>query len=165
MKKTHPVNKEESLKDNIKHILPLMFDDFFFFKESAVNFPLRRNLLHRMRIAGKPLRYAMEIGEYCFGDEFKQCLGEVKDVIELMGEIHDADVIIPEVNLHIKEIRLFNQTIPDFKQRLSTKTPRDLVEGQRSLRRKMYAELCQKLNNWQTSGFKNRLTASMSNLS
>lgn len=161
MKRIYPVNKTESLKENIKNILPVMFDEFIAYKEIIVNFPLRKNHLHRMRIAGKPLRYTMELGEYAFGEAFSKCHSEIKDTLELMGEIHDADVMIPEINLHVKEIRLFNQTLPDFKQRLSTRTLRDSVNEQRNQRRKMYGELCRKLNQWHANGFKKRLIKSM----
>jgi CHAD domain-containing protein len=160
MKKIYHVNSELSLKENIKNVLPLMFDDFFSFKDIVVNYPLRRNILHQMRIAGKPLRYAMEIGEYCFGNDFKKCIDEFKEVIELMGEIHDVDVIIPELNLHIKEIRLFNQTIPELKQRFSTKNLRVMVEQQRISRKEQYNLLCSKLNLWENSNFKARLIKS-----
>src|SRR4030095_1317618 len=122
---------------------------------------LRKNNLHKMRISGKPLRYTMELGEYCFGGDFKICHNEVKDVLELMGEIHDADVMIPELNLHMKEIRLFNQTLPDVKQRFSAKTVRDCMNEKREQRRNMYGELCMKLNNWVQTGFKEKLILSM----
>ena len=161
MKKIYPLNNDASLKENIKSILPMMFDDFFSLKGEVVNFPMRKNVLHEMRIQGKPLRYAMEIGEYCFGDEFKKNLTELKDVIELMGEIHDADVLIPDLNLHIKEIRLFNRTIRDPKQRFSTLGARTMAEQEKFKRREMYAELCKRLNQWQNADFKERLTSSL----
>lgn len=161
MKKNYPVNKTESLKENIKNILPKMFDEFIAYKEIIVNFPLRKNHLHRMRIAGKPLRYTMELGEYAFGGVFKRCHSEIKDTVELMGEIHDADVMIPEINRHIKEIRLFNRTLTDFKQRLSTRALRGYVDEVRDQRKKMYGELCRRLNGWQRNRFKRKLISSM----
>jgi len=161
MKKIYHVKSRESLRENIKNILPLMFDDFFSLKEEVVSFPLRKNALHRMRISGKPLRYTMEIGEYAFGGEFKKFLDEVKNAIELMGEIHDADVMIPEINLHIKEVRLFNRTLSDLSGRFSTKILRDYVIELRNNRRKMYFELCQKLDGWQKNDLKTRFIEAM----
>jgi CHAD domain-containing protein len=157
MKKVYTVNKKISLKENMKNVLPDMFDDFTALTDIVVNYPLRKNDLHEMRKSGKPFRYAMEIGEYCFGGEFKKCLDEVKAALELMGEVHDADVMIPEINMHIKEIRLFNQTIPDVKQRLSTRMLRDTVAQLRSSRREMYGMLCGKLNEWKRSNFKGNI--------
>ncbi len=162
MKKIYPVNKEVSLKENIRDILPMMFDDFMALSDIIINYPLRKNDLHEMRKSGKPLRYTMEIGEYCFGEEFKKCLSEIKEGLELMGEVHDADVMIPEINLHIKEIRLFNQTIPDTKQRFSTRTLRDAVTQLRASRREMYAKLCSILSSWKRDNFKSKLITAMS---
>jgi CHAD domain-containing protein len=161
MKMVYHIKSKESLKDNIKNILPSMFDDFFSLKDEVVSYPLRKNALHRMRISGKPLRYTMEIGEYAFGSEFKKCFGEVKNAIELMGEIHGADVMIPEINLHIKEIILFNRTMSDSAARFSTKNLRDFIAELKNNRLKMYSELCEKLNNWQNSNFKSRLAQAM----
>jgi CHAD domain-containing protein len=129
--------------------------------EIIISYPLRRNDLHRMRISGKPLRYTMEIGEYCFGAEFKKCLAEIKVTLELMGEIHDADVMIPELNMHIKEIRLFNSTIPEPENRISTKQLRDIVTQLRNSRREMYDRLKKKLYEWKRANFKQTIINAM----
>lgn len=161
MKKAYPVKKSESLKENIRQVLPGMFDDFFSLKNIIVAYPLRKNKLHEMRKAGKPLRYAMELGEYCFGDEFAKCLDEMKDVLELLGEIHDADVIIPDINRYMKEIRLLNSAISSVKERLSTKTLRDYTASLRQSRKAMYDELCSKLSMWEKNDFRAKLIKAM----
>lgn len=134
-----------------------MFDDFISYAPVVMNFPLRKNQLHEMRKAGKPLRYAMELGEYCFLPDFKLCLDEVKLSLDLMGEVHDADVMIPDISLHMKEVRLFNQTIMDSDQRLSTRQLRSSVLHLRKQRRELYAELCEKLKLWSENSFKLRI--------
>jgi CHAD domain-containing protein len=161
MAKIYPVNKKLSLKENIQNILPLMFDELMKFKNDVASKPMAKNTLHRMRIAGKPLRYAMEIGEAAFGNEFTACFEEVKTTVELMGEIHDADVMIPEMNSHLHEIRMFNQTLPVFSERISTKPVRDIVSGMMLKRKAMYDKLCLKLNEWEKLKFKNRLIIAM----
>lgn len=138
-----------------------MFDDFISFGPVVMNFPLRKNQLHEMRKAGKPLRYAMELGEYCFSPDFKLCLDEVKLSLDLMGEVHDADVMIPDISLHMKEIRLFNNTIKDSDQRISTRQLRSCVMKLREQRRELYAELCQKLKLWSENSFKLRILQAM----
>lgn len=138
-----------------------MFDDFISFGPVVMNFPLRKNQLHEMRKAGKPLRYAMELGEYCFSPDFKLCLDEIKSSLDLMGEVHDADVMIPDISLHMKEVRLFNQTIKDSDQRLSTRQLRSSVLSLRKQRRELYAELCQKLKQWSENSFKLRILQAM----
>lgn len=161
MKKIYQVKKKESLKENLRLVLPEMFDDFYSQKETVAAFPQRKNLLHEMRKSGKPLRYAMELGEYCFGNEFTRCLEEVKHSIELMGEIHDADVMIPEINLSTKEIRLFNSTLKNAADRISTKMMRDISVKLRNSRQIMYEELIGKLNMWEKDDFRNRLLIAM----
>lgn len=139
-----------------------MFDDFYAFAPVVINFPLRKNQLHEMRKAGKPLRYAMELGEYCFNSDFKLCLEEIKSSLDLMGEVHDADVMIPDISLHMKEIRLFNQTISSADQRLSTRQLREAILTLRKLRLTLYSELCAMLTLWNENNFRARIITSMS---
>lgn len=131
-----------------------MFDDFCSFVPVVINFPMRKNQLHEMRKAGKPLRYAMELGEYCFPGDFKLCLDEIKSSLDLMGEVHDADVMIPDISLHMKEVRLFNQTLQNTENRFSTKQLRESILTLRKQRRELYAELCVKLNLWKENDFR-----------
>ena len=57
--------------------------------------------LHQMRIAAKRLRYSMEIFQSVynactpFGKEFEKAVTEIKALQEHLGEIHDADVLVP----------------------------------------------------------------------
>ena len=162
MKKTYNIKKKHSLTENLAKVIPEMFDDFFAFAPVVINFPLRKNQLHEMRKAGKPLRYAMELGEYCFSGDFKLCLEEIKSSLDLMGEVHDADVMIPDISLHMKEIRLFNQTINSTDQRLSTRQLREVVLTLRKQRRELYAELCTKLTLWKDNNFLARIIDAMS---
>jgi len=148
----------------MRNILPVMYDDLMYYKETVLTHPFAKNTLHRMRITGKPFRYALEIGELIFGTEFAKCLEEVKNAVELMGEIHDADVMIPEMKKHLKEVRLVNSMITSRKEHLSTKCIRDIIEDLRQKRNTMYSELCIKLNEWDAKNFKERLINSMNNL-
>ena len=120
MKRTYPVKKKLSFRENIQIILPLIYDDFMSYKDRVVNHPRLKQELHGMRISGKPLRYAMEYAVPAFSEDFKNCLAEVKNIIELMGEIHDADVLIPELYTHLKEIRRYNSTLANREERLTT---------------------------------------------
>lgn len=165
MKRLYPVKNKKSLRENLLRILPLMFDDVMQYKKIVASRPMAKDILHAMRIAGKPLRYAMELGETAFGksdgSDFGNCYGEIKDTVELMGEIHDADVMIPEIELQLKEIRLFNSTVPVIKERISTAGLRSIMADLKSKRKTMYGELCIKLNDWEENNFRARLTGSM----
>jgi hypothetical protein len=52
--------------------------------------------LHDMRIAAKRLRYILEVCGPCFGPYAKNATKMVKELQDLLGEIHDCDVQIPE---------------------------------------------------------------------
>lgn len=53
--------------------------------------------LHQMRIAAKRLRYTLEIFEPFYDADFAAAIERVKAIQELLGEIHDADVLIPQL--------------------------------------------------------------------
>jgi len=161
MKKKYPVKHKKTLKENFQHIIPEIFNDFMSFSEIVTTKPLRKDMLHQMRIAGKPLRYLMEIGEKAFSDDYKKCHEEIKDMIELMGEIHDCDVMLPEIIAHLKEIRIFNCTIPVYKERISTRILRDLIRELYTNRGTMYNEMCSKMKAWEKTKFKSKLVFSM----
>jgi CHAD domain-containing protein len=157
LKKVYEVHKHKSLKENLQSVLPEMFDDFFVLADTVAGYPMRKVQLHEMRKAGKPLRYAMELGEYCFGEEFRLLLEEVKHVLELMGEIHDADVMIPELNGHIKEMVSFNRTVKDTEHKISTASLKDSVAKLRASRNEMFSELTEILTGWKQNNFRERI--------
>lgn len=160
MKKVYEVHKHRSLKHTLQQVLPEMFDDFFVLADSVINYPMRKVQLHEMRKAGKPLRYAMELGEYCFGEDFGKLLEEVKLVLELMGEIHDADVMIPELTGHINEIASYNRAVKESEHKISTISLKDSVTKLRTSRNVMFGELSAILSKWNSGIFKSRIISS-----
>ncbi len=161
MKRIYPVKKKLSFKENIQTILPLMYDDFMSYKDKVINRPRMKHDIHQMRITGKPMRYAMEYAADTFGADFKLCFNEIKNIIELIGEIHDADVMIPEMNMHLREIRYYNRTLANRKEHLSTRGIRQLIRELRVKRVKMFEEFCIVIIKWLNEDFRSRLIASM----
>jgi CHAD domain-containing protein len=66
--------------------------------------------LHQMRIAAKRLRYSMEIFQPVYSDftphgmEFEKATEQIKEVQEHLGEIHDADVLVPRLEEHLARL-------------------------------------------------------------
>jgi CHAD domain-containing protein len=161
MKKVYEVHKHRSLTENLRRVLPEMFDDFFSLAGTVANFPMRKVQLHEMRKAGKPLRYAMELGEYCFGEELSKLLEEVKHVLDLMGEIHDADVMIPELMQQVKDMVSYNRTVIEPEQKIPTTSLKEAITKLRNSRNEMFTELSAILNEWASGSFKSRIMNSI----
>lgn len=56
--------------------------------------PLKIKPLHRLRIAAKRFRYALELFEPCWGPEVSSCAKKVAALQSSLGELHDADIWI-----------------------------------------------------------------------
>ncbi len=62
---------------------------------TAARDPANVTELHDMRIAGKRLRYTLELFAPVLGGRAFEVLGTVEQIQELLGSIHDCDVLIP----------------------------------------------------------------------
>lgn len=160
--KKYPVKKKKSFIENLRIVIPLIYDDFFSNKDSVINHPLRKNELHRMRIAGKPMRYIMEIGLQFCGPQFARCYDEIKNLIETMGDVHDCDVFIPELISYLRELREFNRTIEKTGEKIPTGRIISLVKQLRFKRNKFFEQICSVLKVWERTNFRERLTRSIS---
>jgi CHAD domain-containing protein len=73
--------------------------------EHAVHDPAAVEELHDMRIAGKRLRYVLEMSEPVLGAPAKKGAKQAKKLQDLLGEIHDCDEHLPLVEAHIERLR------------------------------------------------------------
>jgi hypothetical protein len=83
-----------TLADNAERIVRVRLDELCSFMPAAAD-PDEVVALHDMRIAAKRLRYILEVCGQCFGSYADTATKHVKDLQDLLGEIHDCDVQIP----------------------------------------------------------------------
>jgi CHAD domain-containing protein len=97
------LDPERTLADNAQKIISVRLDEMCSFMPKAAD-PAEVVALHDMRIAAKRLRYILELTHPCFGPYAKNAVKMTKDVQDLLGELHDCDVQIPEVRAFLDEL-------------------------------------------------------------
>jgi CHAD domain-containing protein len=155
------VKSNRSLYENATAFIPSMYDEMMSHRERVIGHPRLKNELHRMRVAGKPLRYAMEIFETTIGKAFASCFDETKDLIELLGEVHDCDVTKLLLQNYLHELRLYNGSCDTKDKKLSLRGIRELINRQKAQRARSFAEMCSLLNKWKKQNFRNKLINAM----
>jgi CHAD domain-containing protein len=85
-----------SLGDNAERIVRTRLDELCSFMPRAAD-PVAVVALHDMRIAAKRLRYVLEVTAPALGPYATTAVKRTKDLQDLLGEIHDCDVQLPEV--------------------------------------------------------------------
>lgn len=139
----------------------MMFDNMMKYKSYVIGHPRMKDKLHGMRIIGKPARYIMEIMEPTFGREFSKCLQEIKNILEIMGDIHDTDVFIIELEEYLVELISYNRIKQKSEKRFNTSVIKNLIIELKEKRNKNYILLCETLNKWDNENFRDKLINSM----
>ena len=91
------------LGDNAERIVRTRLDELCSFMPKAAD-PTEIEALHDMRIAAKRLRYVLEITGPSFGPYASGAVKLTKELQDLLGEIHDCDVQLPEVAAFVDEL-------------------------------------------------------------
>ena len=100
-RKVKGLDPEGSLGDNAERIVAVRLDELCSFVPRVLD-PAEVEALHDMRIAAKRLRYVLEVTEPVFGTYARTAGKRVKELQDLLGEIHDADVLVPRVLAHFE---------------------------------------------------------------
>jgi CHAD domain len=105
--KPHPVaglDPDGPFHENAARIVRTRLEELYSF-DPAIRDPSNVTELHDMRIAAKRLRYVLEIVGFAFGPPGKQLQKEATWLQEVLGEVHDCDVLIPLVDNHVARLR------------------------------------------------------------
>ena len=94
----------------------LRLEEFLAFAPHVAH-PERVRELHQMRIAAKHLRYTLEVFQPLYERGLRKPIKIVKEIQELLGEVHDSDVWLSYVPQFIEEERArtltyFGETVP-----------------------------------------------------
>ena len=95
-RKVAGLEPDGTLADNAERIVRERLDELCAFMPTAGD-PSEVEALHDMRIAAKRLRYVLELTAPCFGSYARTATRHVRDLQDLLGEIHDCDEQIPAV--------------------------------------------------------------------
>lgn len=69
-----------------------------FYAEAPKDNSIEPETLHELRIAAKRLRYSLEFFEICYRRRLSSYIGLVRDLQELLGDLHDCDVMLEFLN-------------------------------------------------------------------
>jgi len=103
-RKVKGLDPQEALAENAAKIVRVRLDELRSFASTALE-EERTTEQHDMRIAAKRLRYVLEATELCFGQAGVTARRRAKDLQDILGELHDCDVMLPRVEGHIAELR------------------------------------------------------------
>jgi hypothetical protein len=92
------------LAENAARIVKVRLDEMRSFADKAFK-PDRTREQHDMRIAAKRLRYVLEATEFCFGRAGQAARRRARDLQEILGELHDCDVMLPRAGRHLARLR------------------------------------------------------------
>jgi hypothetical protein len=130
--KARPVKKLDptrALGENAARIVQVRLDEMVSFAPRALDG--RTKAQHDMRIAAKRLRYVLEVTGFVFGKPADTARRRARDLQDILGEIHDCDVMLPRVRVHRERlqqrdavtVRARAGSAPDLDPRLAARAP------------------------------------------
>jgi len=131
--KARPVKKLNPgapLGENAARIVKVRTDELLSFAPRALE-PDRVKAQHDMRIAAKRLRYVLELTGFCFGKPADVARRRARDLQDILGEMHDCDVMLPRVRAQVEALQAADAAAvrsragetPDLDPRLAARAP------------------------------------------
>jgi hypothetical protein len=103
-RKVKKLDPTAPLDRNAAKIVRTRVDELRSFAAEALD-PGATEAQHHMRIAAKRLRYVLEVTGFCFGAPAQTARGRARDLQDLLGEMHDCDVMLPRVQAEVERLR------------------------------------------------------------
>jgi hypothetical protein len=92
------------LSENAARIIAVRLDELLSLAPQALRED-QSEAQHDMRIAAKRLRYVLEATGFCFGRVADTARRRARDLQDILGELHDCDVMLPRVLGHLERLR------------------------------------------------------------
>lgn len=93
-----------TLAENAARIVRVRLEELRSLAPAALE-PAGVEAQHDMRIAAKRLRYVLELTGFCFGKPAETGRRRARDLQDILGEIHDCDLMLPRVRDHFAELQ------------------------------------------------------------
>lgn len=93
------VDLDGPLGESLLTILSVRLDELYSFDAAEPDD------LHDMRIAAKRVRYILEAAEPVYGKPAERGVKTMKQVQDLLGDIHDCDELLPLLDRHTEKLR------------------------------------------------------------
>jgi CHAD domain len=103
-RKVRKLDPATPLGENAARIVRTRVDELRSLAPPALD-PDATEAQHDLRIAAKRLRYVLEVTGFCFGKPAGTARRSARGLQDLLGEIHDCDVMLPRVQTEIDRLR------------------------------------------------------------
>ena len=103
-RKVKGLHPEMTLADAAQRIVKVRLDELYSFVPRALH-PEEAEALHDLRIAAKRLRYVLEVTSGLFGPYAAEAGKRTKQLQDLVGDIHDCDVLEPRLLALLDDLR------------------------------------------------------------
>ncbi len=103
-RKVKHLDPDGPVVENAERIVAVRLDELCAFTPTVFD-PDEVTALHDMRIAAKRLRYVLEVTGSLFGPYAAEASKRTKALQDLLGEIHDCDVLVPRLEALVQELR------------------------------------------------------------
>ncbi len=129
-KKVKKLDPGSSLAENAARIVLVRLDELRSFVPDALE-PGEPKAQHNMRIAAKRVRYILETTELCFGRPAAEARRRARDLQDVLGELNDCEVMLPQVERHVARLRASDAEAvraragdaPDLEPELAARAP------------------------------------------